>query len=415
MLAKPEYFSPPNEVCCWPGRCGGASAERRRHGGDAGGSVAEIHREETVARESHREEYAGGETAEEWPERKREKARKKNIEIAKRLFIAHNALPLLEATGGASGTARRRASGTARGKAASKAAGKAAGSAVGNQIKSIEMKSILVKRISLNLSSEINERGTEMECSSRGTAMANSNRSTETACSNRGTEIANSNCSTETESSNRKTAMEIGAAMDEAGVEYNWIDVAQWPERNNGYKPEVRFRIAYSQQMLFIEYYVKEANIKALYSEDKDSKPFKDSCCEFFFSPECNNNYYNMELNCIGKGTFAFRRGGRKGPKIAYGEEIMKRIFRYSTLGEAPIETSVKENGELFEWKLTVAIPLDCFTETPMEALQGKTMRANFYKCGDDMPKPHFLTWNRIELDKPDFHTPDFFGALHFE
>ena len=284
----------------------------------------------------------------------------KNIEIAKRLFIAHNALPLLEA----------------------------AGKAVGNQIKSIEMKSILVKRISLNLSSEINDRGTVTESNNRGT---------------------------ETERSSYKKAAEIGAAMDEAGVEYNWIDVAQWPERNNGYKPEVRFRIAYSQQMLFIEYYVKEANIKALYSEDKESKPFKDSCCEFFFSPECNNNYYNMELNCIGKGTFAFRRGGRKGPKIAYGEEIMKRIFRYSTLGEAPIETSVKENGELFEWKLTVAIPLECFTETPMNELKGKTMRANFYKCGDDMPKPHFLTWNRIELDKPDFHTPDFFGALTFE
>lgn len=250
------------------------------------------------------------------------------------------------------------------------------------------MKSILVKRISLNLSSEMNDRSTETEHNNRGT---------------------------ETERSSYKKAAEIGAAMDEAGVEYNWIDVAQWPERNNGYKPEVRFRIAYSQQMLFIEYYVKEANIKALYSEDKDSKPFKDSCCEFFFSPECNNNYYNMELNCIGKGTFAFRRGGRKGPKIAYGEEIMKRIFRYSTLGEAPIETSVKENGELFEWKLTVAIPLECFTETPMNELKGKTMRANFYKCGDDMPKPHFLTWNRIELEKPDFHTPDFFGALHFE
>lgn len=299
------------------------------------------------------------------------------------MFIAHNALPLLQATGRASGTARGkaigRAAGTARGKATGKVTDKAAGKAVGNQIKSIEMKSILVKRISLNLSSEINDRGTE------------------------------------TERSSYKKAAEIGAAMDEAGVEYNWIDVAQWPERNNGYNPEVRFRIAYSQQMLFIEYYVKEANIKALYSEDKESKPFKDSCCEFFFSPECNSNYYNMELNCIGKGTFAFRRGGRKGPKIAYGEEIMKRIFRYSTLGEAPIETSVKENGKLFEWKLTVAIPLECFTETPMETLQGKTMRANFYKCGDDMPKPHFLTWNRIELDKPDFHTPDFFGALHFE
>ena len=28
MLAKPEYFSPPNEVCCWPGRCSGAFAGR---------------------------------------------------------------------------------------------------------------------------------------------------------------------------------------------------------------------------------------------------------------------------------------------------------------------------------------------------------------------------------------------------
>ena len=95
MLAKPEYFSPPNEVCCWPGRCGGATAERRLRSEDAGGSVAESYREETASRESHREEYAGGETAEEWPKRKREKAHKKNIEIAKRLFIAHNALPFL--------------------------------------------------------------------------------------------------------------------------------------------------------------------------------------------------------------------------------------------------------------------------------------------------------------------------------
>ena len=94
MLAKPEYFSPPNEVCCWPGRCGGA-AGRKCHGEEDGGTVAESNREETASRKSHREEDVGGKTAEEWPERKREKARKKNIEIAKRLFIAHNTLPLL--------------------------------------------------------------------------------------------------------------------------------------------------------------------------------------------------------------------------------------------------------------------------------------------------------------------------------
>ena len=96
MLAKAEYSSPTDEVCCWrgrrgravagrgavaellagalwrsccwPGRCGGATAERRccggvtaerrRRGRDAGGSVAEIHREETAARELHREDAA---------------------------------------------------------------------------------------------------------------------------------------------------------------------------------------------------------------------------------------------------------------------------------------------------------------------------------------------------------------------
>ncbi|MDY5318907.1 MAG: hypothetical protein SPG81_01740 [Candidatus Egerieousia sp.] len=42
MLAKPECFSPPDEVCCWPGsRYGGAVA-----GQDA---VAELHREDAAA------------------------------------------------------------------------------------------------------------------------------------------------------------------------------------------------------------------------------------------------------------------------------------------------------------------------------------------------------------------------------
>ena len=41
------------------GRHGGASAERRRCGRDAGSSVADSYREETAARESHREEAAG--------------------------------------------------------------------------------------------------------------------------------------------------------------------------------------------------------------------------------------------------------------------------------------------------------------------------------------------------------------------
>ena len=37
MLAKPEYFSPPDEVCCWLGHRGGAAGKERRSGRDAAG------------------------------------------------------------------------------------------------------------------------------------------------------------------------------------------------------------------------------------------------------------------------------------------------------------------------------------------------------------------------------------------
>jgi hypothetical protein len=42
-------------------------------------------------------------------------------------------------------------------------------------------------------------------------------------------------------------------------------------------------------------------------------------------------------------------------------------------------------------------------------------IKANFYKCGDELQTPHFLSWNPIEIDQPDFHRPDFFGTLEFE
>ncbi|MDY3134860.1 MAG: hypothetical protein SOW22_05485, partial [Candidatus Egerieousia sp.] len=43
LVAKPEYSSPPDEVCCWQGRRGTAAGR---------GSVAESHRED-VAGQGH--------------------------------------------------------------------------------------------------------------------------------------------------------------------------------------------------------------------------------------------------------------------------------------------------------------------------------------------------------------------------
>ena len=62
MLAKLEYSSPPDEVCCWQGRRSGA-ADRRCGGAFAGlGAAVEHHREDIAglgaAAESHREDAA---------------------------------------------------------------------------------------------------------------------------------------------------------------------------------------------------------------------------------------------------------------------------------------------------------------------------------------------------------------------
>ena len=58
MLAKPEYSSPPDEVCCWPERRGRA-AGRECHGEEDGGTVAESYREDVAGRGAVAERLAG--------------------------------------------------------------------------------------------------------------------------------------------------------------------------------------------------------------------------------------------------------------------------------------------------------------------------------------------------------------------
>ena len=69
MLAKPEFFSPLDEVCCWLGRRDRAVAGRgRRHRAVAGrGAATKSHREAVAGwgavAESHREDAAVGRNA----------------------------------------------------------------------------------------------------------------------------------------------------------------------------------------------------------------------------------------------------------------------------------------------------------------------------------------------------------------
>ena len=89
----------------------------------------------------------------------------------------------------------------------------------------------------------------------------------------------------------------------------------------------------------------------------------------------------------------------------------MEKVSRWSSLGRTPFEERIGE----CTWEVALVIPYTVFIKHRITSLDGQTIKANFYKCGDELQTPHFLSWNPINIEKPDFHRPDFFGSLEFE
>ena len=39
---------------------------------------------------------------------------------------------------------------------------------------------------------------------------------------------------------------------------------------------------------------------------------------------------------------------------------------------------------------------------------------ANFYKCGDLTVNKHYLAWQPVGTERPDYHRPEYFGPMVF-
>jgi len=181
--------------------------------------------------------------------------------------------------------------------------------------------------------------------------------------------------------------------------EVNWRN--QFP-----YKPITLFRIGRSDSAIFIKFQVRGNLLKAIYTEDNDPV-YKDSCVEFFCKVPENEYYANFEFNCIGTCTASQRRN-RHVDVQQFSKEEMHSIKRFPSIGTKPFN----EMQGSFEWELTVKIPFKLIG-IDAEKLPNHLL-ANFYKCADDTDSPHFVSWNPIETENPDFHRPEFFGELTF-
>ena len=180
---------------------------------------------------------------------------------------------------------------------------------------------------------------------------------------------------------------------------------AEYPDR-----PDVTLRIACSDEYLFVKFYVKERETLGRYENDNEPM-YLDSCVEIFLSPEGAGHYYNFEFNCLGNCL------AQVGPDRANREVLdpgcLEKIVRVPSLGQRTC--CIHNEGTLTEiepWNLLVAIPLSCFIKDDLNSFKGQKFTGNFYKCGDDLSIPHYLSWSRIETESPDFHRPEYFGEI---
>lgn len=202
-------------------------------------------------------------------------------------------------------------------------------------------------------------------------------------------------------------AVDVCRLLDENGVQFCPIDIADW-EKDYPYKPDVKFRIAHSGDRIFIEYNVEEDSVRAVAQSD-NGRVWEDSCCEFFVSPSSDNTYYNIETNCSGK--VLIEHGAGRGNREHAPLDTVATVERWSSLGSEPFD----EKQGRTAWKMCLVIPVSALFRDNIKSLDGTKMTANFYKCGDKQSKPHFLSWNKIETENPDFHRPEYFGKLSFE
>ncbi len=139
------------------------------------------------------------------------------------------------------------------------------------------------------------------------------------------------------------------------------------------------------------------------------TKPYdpvsNDSCMECFFNlcTEKSKDYINFETNS--NGAFVLSFGPGRG-------DVRTRIL--PTLGLSP-EITITKNDECWIADAVIGNEILHAVYGDFEITSGYVFKGNFYKCGKDGENPHYITWNKIDTPKPDFHRPEYFGEIIVE
>ena len=144
-----------------------------------------------------------------------------------------------------------------------------------------------------------------------------------------------------------------------------------------------------------------EKNPKAVH-EGFYSSVYKDSCLEMFaIFDNTSDKYVNIEMNSIGSSLVAV--GAERHDRTPI-DKIIEKPFPVKAVKEED-KWSVEAFVSINDLNKIYGVDKEVFKK-------GYEFKGNFYKCGDETEIEHYLMWNRVETEKPDYHRPEYFGKF---
>ena len=176
---------------------------------------------------------------------------------------------------------------------------------------------------------------------------------------------------------------------------YHW-------ESDPPYRPNTYFKMGIVGEDLVAKLQCYEENPRAVFTK-RDDPIYRDSCLEFFVAPiEDRDEYVNVEMNSNGAFLCEFGKGK------------FDRVFVNSLTERSPVvETFKGEDMQGAFWGVTVKLTKAFLRELyKTENIDFTTIKANFYKCGDDCEIQHYLAFSPVTTLPPGFHNPECFAVF---
>jgi hypothetical protein len=194
----------------------------------------------------------------------------------------------------------------------------------------------------------------------------------------------------------------------------NTLDVSIFRDKSTAHHPQTQAKLLYDDRGVYGIFRVEDKYVRSVQTA-YNSSVCGDSCVEFFVKPRADKGYFNFEMNCGGTLLLFYitdhtrtENGFKERTDVPW--EIASQMKIYHSMPNV-VDPAIEQDTV---WLNEFFIPYSLFEHYlgKFGDKTGMTWRANFYKCGDKTPMPHWASWAPITATN--FHLPDCFQPLKF-